>query len=379
MIYVYQETESKIAAKDIANEEKDSKIELESTGSEEKEQDVTPLSYDLSIYPADYTLAVLYDQWKKGEIIIPQLQREYVWNMSRASRLIESFMMGLPVPPVFFFLRPDQKYLVIDGRQRLESIFQFFSGNFGHSDKPGRRVFKLNGINPENHRLYNKSFEELGEDDQRRLQNTVLRTIIVRQVHPSDDDTSIYHIFERLNTGGVTLNDQQVRNCVYHGKLNDLLVDLNKYKNWRRILGKTNPDPAQKDVGLILRYMSLLHSSSEYKKPMKDFLSQFMSRNKDPPEEFLAEEERRFKTVCDTLVGSLGDRPFNPHSALNPSVFDSIFVAFARHLKTVPEDIQKKIQLLRKNKDFIQYTGNATTDASVVQKRLKLAEDVLFG
>jgi len=379
MIHVYQETESKIAAKDIANEEEDGQIELESIESEERERDVTPLSYDLSIYPADYTLDVLYNKWKKEEIVIPQLQRRYVWSMSRASRLIESFMMGLPVPPVFFFLRPDQKYLVIDGRQRLESIFQFFGGHFGHSDKPGRRAFRLDGINPQNHRLYNKSFEELGEDDQRRLQNTVLRAIIVRQVHPSDDDTSIYHIFERLNTGGVTLTDQQVRNCAYHGKLNDLLVDLNKYENWRRVLGKTAPDPAQKDVGLILRYMSLLHSGSEYKKPMKDFLSQFMSRHKDPPEEFLAEEERRFKTVCDTLVDSLGDRPFNPQGALNPSVFDSIFVAFAKHPDTVPEDIQKKFQRLRENKDFIQYAGSATTDVGVVQKRLKLAEDILFG
>lgn len=357
----------------------DDELELENIESENKDNEMTPLDYDISVYPADYTLEVMYQKWKNGDIEIPKFQRGYVWTIAQASRLIESFIMGLPIPPVFFYVRSsDQKYLVIDGRQRLETVFSYMEGYFGPPDeRDKRRTFRLVGIN-EKSRLYRKSFEELDSSDQRKLKNSILRSILVKQLHP-EDATSIYHIFERLNTGGTTLQDQEVRNCVYAGKLNELLIELNDHPTWRSILGKPKTDIHQKDVQLILRFMALLHSSKSYKKPMKEFLSAFMNDHKNPLTEFLEAQRNIFKKTCDKIYECLGPRPFNPRGALNPSAFDSVFTAFAKHLDNIPNDVQERFKVLRTDPVYLEAIGAATTDVDVVHRRLEKAESVLFG
>ncbi|MDH3277148.1 MAG: DUF262 domain-containing protein [Nitrosopumilus sp.] len=318
--------------------------------------------------------------WKDGDIEIPEFQRSYVWTISQASRLIESFLMGLPIPPVFFYIDENQKNLVIDGRQRLQSIFYFFEGYFKEADTRGnRKEFALEGINPSS-KWYKKKFSDFDDPDQRQLKNTVLRTVLVKQINPKQDHTSIYHIFERLNTGGTALQDQEVRNCVFGGKLNDLLSKLNDYENWRFLLGKNGKDPRQKDVQLILRYMALFHDLEIYKRPMKDFLSKFMDKNTNPPISFIEAEQNRFQKVCDLIVSHLGkDRPLNPKGPLNPSVVDSVMIAFAKHLDSCPSDISSRVERLRSNPEFQKLISKATTDQSTVNNRLKLAERELFG
>ncbi|HEU5221713.1 MAG TPA: DUF262 domain-containing protein [Candidatus Nitrosotalea sp.] len=354
-------------------------VEEEIQIAEESDEEFTPLEYDVQSYPADYTLEVLYNKWKNNDIIIPKLQRRYVWKPQQASRLIESFLMGLPIPPIFFYVQSDQKYLVIDGLQRLQSVVMYFSGFFGEEDKLGKRkTFKLEGINPES-RFYKKAFQELHPDDQRKLQNAVLRVIIIRQVNPKNDDTSIYHIFERLNTGGTILQDQEVRNCVYYGKLNDMLIRLNEYENWRKILGKPKEDPRQKDVQDILRYLALFHNGHNYKKPMKDFLSEYMSKNQNPDDKFIQDEEKRFKTTCDRIIAQLGERPLNPTGPLNLSKFDSVFIAFAKNQLSQPSNIKEKLVQLENNSDFLSLTSAATTDTEIVKKRLEFVNKFLFG
>lgn len=353
-------------------------LQIEVTEDEIKDAEITPLEYDISVYPADYTLEVLHQKWKNNDIVIPEFQRGYVWTLGQASKLIESFMMGLPIPPVFFYVQPDQKYLVIDGRQRLQTIFYFFEGFFGEPDAQNkRRIFRLEGIN-EKSKWYKKKFIELDETDQRKLRNFVLRAILVRQLHPTKDDTSIYHIFERLNTGGTSLKDQEVRNCVYAGKFNNLLLELNRYPAWRKILGKVKPDSRQNDVQLILRCLSFLHDSVNYEKPMKDFLSGFMNKNRNPPDEFIENERIRFQKTCDLIVQHLGERPMNPRGALNPSFLDSVFVAFARNLDSCPQDIKERFARLKDDAQYKVLIGGATTDPDVVHLRLELAERILF-
>lgn len=242
---------------------------------EKSEYDITPLQYDLSTYPADFTLEVFYQKWKNDDIIIPKFQRGYVWDIKRASRLVESIMMGLPIPPVFLYLNENNQFLVIDGRQRLQSIFYFMGGFFEKGDHKIKKIFKLHGINSKS-QLAGKTYEEFDDSNRRHFKDYVLRSTIIRQLNPKNDSTSIYHIFERLNTGGMLLLDQEVRNCIYGGKLNDLLLDLNKDESWRKILGSDKPHNRQKDVGYVLRCVALFQNHQQYKKPMRDFLSSFM-------------------------------------------------------------------------------------------------------
>ncbi|MFZ0801123.1 MAG: DUF262 domain-containing protein [Terriglobales bacterium] len=213
-------------------------IELEEIESEVEDYESGPAEYDVTTFPADFTLQVLYGKWKEKDIEIPKFQREFVWKQAQASKLIESFMVGLPVPAVFLYTeRKSQKHLVIDGQQRLKSVFYFFEGFFGEEELQQRKVFRLEGLSPKS-KWYKKTFAEFDEPDQRKLNNSVLRAFIVQQLDPQDD-TSIYHIFERLNTGGTLLTNQEVRNCVYGGKFNDLLNDLNTFQDWRQM-----PEPA---------------------------------------------------------------------------------------------------------------------------------------
>ena len=340
---------------------------------DEDEDDETPFNYNISTYPADFTLEVLHEKWLKDEIIMPDFQRENIWSARQASRLIESFMMGLPIPPIFLYLDEEEKLLVIDGKQRLETVFDFFKKSSG--DMQTKRPFKLTNINKKSD-YYNKSYEEFSEIDQRKLKRLVLRAVVTEQKHPEDDDTSMYHIFERLNTGGTVLKDQEIRNCIYHGKLNDLLNNLNTYPNWRKIVGNPQINKNKKDVQLILRYMALYHHSDQYRKPIKDFLSRFMNKNKDKniDDAFLENEEIRFKKTCDNIIKYLGDPPLHKTGSLSAALFDSIFIAFAKNIKVTNPDIKDKFNKLLLDTEFQDCTGKATTDSNIIQKRLKLAE-----
>src|ERR1041385_3735541 len=103
----------------------------------------TPLQpYEILSYPADFTLEGLVKKWNDGEIKSPLLQRKYLWRIERASKLIESFLLGLPVPPIFVYRDRDEKLLIVDGQQRLRSIVYFFSGWFGEHDDPARETFQ---------------------------------------------------------------------------------------------------------------------------------------------------------------------------------------------------------------------------------------------
>lgn len=189
----------------------------------------------------------------------------------------------------------------------------------------------------------------------------------------------VYTIFfERLNTGGSLLKNQEVRNCIYWGKLNDLLQDLNKDITWRSLLGKDNLDAYQKDVELILRFLALFHWTDRYRKPMKDFLSSFMRRNRNPVDSYINDERNRFQMLCKTIYECLGEKPFHPRGALNTSVCDSILVAFARNFGNCPSDIKDRYIRLLKDKNYIECVSRSTTDVEVVARRLALAEDFLF-
>ena len=353
-------------------------IDIEHVESETADEESTPIEFEITTFPADFTLEVLHKKWQNKDFLVPPFQRKFVWKKSQSSRLIESFMMGLPVPQVFLYIDPDEKLLIIDGQQRLKSVFYFFEGYWGEPDPKNRRViFKLSELN-EKSKWFNKTFNDFDDRDERKLKNALLRAILVKQLDPKDD-TSIYHVFERLNTGGTLLKPQEVRNCVYFGGLSKFLSELNENKLWRKILGKPVPDIHLKDVELILRYMSLYHWADRYQKPMKDFLSKFMNKYRNPPETFLVEEKTRFETTCKVIIEAIGERPFNPRGPLNSSVYECVFLAFARHREKYPPDIKKRYGGLLSNTDFQDLTTSATTDVETVRKRAEMAENELFG
>ncbi len=253
---------------------------IEKIESEIEDQESEPSTYSIVTYPADYTLEGLVGKFKNHSIKIPGFQRKFVWTIKQFSRLIESFLLGLPVPSIFLYTEPEtNKLLVVDGQQRLLSIVYFFDGYFGRETRGKRSVFKLTGLNDKSPYL-GKTHSDLQSDEAalNTLNDSVLRAFVIKQLNPNDS-TSIYHVFERLNTGGTQLVGQEIRNCVYHGPFNELLIDLNKNSNWRKVFGKTQEDKRQRDSELVLRFFALYYSAEKYDKPMKDFLSNYMKVN----------------------------------------------------------------------------------------------------
>ncbi len=353
---------------------------LERIQSEIEDQDIEPISYDIVTYPADYTLEALVSKYNRT-ILVPGFQRKYVWTIKQASRLIESFLLGLPVPAIFLYADPQtNKFLVVDGQQRLVSLYYFFEGYFGEPDKKGNRAtFRLQGLNERS--PYNlRTYQELKQRDDAafsKLNEAVLRAFIVKQLRP-EGSSSIYHIFERLNTGGTQLVGQEIRNCVYHGPFNDLLISLNKTKEWRAIFGKPTEDKRLRDVELILRFFALYHAGPEYFKPMKDFLSLFMDKHKNDRSDSLSEYGKLFKDTTRAVCKRLGPRPFHIRAGLNVAAFDGVYTAFAHHLGEVPSDIKRRYRTLTHSKGFLDLVSSATTDEEVVSKRLRLVEKRLF-
>jgi hypothetical protein len=353
-------------------------IEFERITSEEEDAESAPPDYEINTYPADFTLEVLYQKWRAEDIEIPQFQRQFVWKQNQASKLIESFLIGLPVPAVFLYTeRASQRFLVIDGQQRLRSVFYFLEGYFGEQKNGKREVFQLTGLS-EKSRYYRQTFKELTPADQRKLHNCVLRSFIVQQLNPADD-TSIYHVFERLNTGGTFLANQEIRNCVYRGNFRELLQELNALTEWRSIMGKEPIDSRQRDIELILRFFALL-DSTHYEKPMKDFLSRFMHKNRQLGEIVYKQFRELFVATCTAVKASLGERPFHIRRGLNSAVFDSVMVSFAHHLNAIPADIGDRYkQLIEDKTGFLTKVSAGTTDEEVLKDRIRLANQQLFG
>lgn len=346
--------------------------------SENSDLEATPAEYEVITYPADFTLEGLVSKFKKGTMIVPGFQRNFVWNIKQASRLIESFLLGLPVPAIFLFTDDAKnEQLVIDGQQRLMTVVYFLDGYFGEADASGKRkVFKLTGLN-EKSPYYNKTYADLEESNQaafNKLNDSVLRAFVVKQITPNGN-TSVYHIFERLNTGGTQLVGQEIRNCVYHGVFNDLLCELNGYENWRKIFGNPVPHRRQKDVELILRFFSFYEKGSEYERPIKDFMSNYMRDNQELSDARSKELEALFKETCDSVINTFGEKPFHIWSGLNVAAFDSVFTTLA--LSGFKDNLSERYENLKMDEDFIKGVRGATADEAIVELRMQLAKQYL--
>lgn len=335
--------------------------------------------YDIASYPSDFTLAGIAQMWKDGDIEIPDFQREFVWTIKQSSLLIDSFLCGLPVPSVFFYIDEHNKNLVIDGQQRILSVVYFLDGYFGSESIQGKRqVFRLSGLD-ERSPYFNKRFVDLEETDQRKLKQSVLRAVNIRQLNPTGEGTSAYHIFERLNTGGTPLKPQEIRNCVFRGALTSKLKEANKDRNWRKLLGKKLIDKHQKDVELLLRLFALVGAVDKYEKPMKEFLNSAMKRHVDGTTKKAEIFFDAFPKATALVASALGEKPFNLRGPLNTSALDAVMCVVIEHPNQIKAaQLRERYEVLRKHPDFRDLTLLATTDTKTLRARVRLAREILL-
>jgi len=245
----------------------------------------------------------LFGKWKRQKLDIqPEFQRYFVWDKLKSSRLIESALLGIPLPVVYLSEEQDGKIYVIDGQQRLTSFFSYIDGIF-----PDGSDFKLTGLKVLKE-LNRKKFSELDEYTQDAIRGTVIRTITFKK---ESDPSLKFEIFERLNTGSVPLNTQELRNCIYRGKFNALIRELAENKEYLELLNIKGSDKRMKDVELVLRFCAFYHNSHiNYKSPIKNFLNQEMIRYGNITDKDADNLRTAFKNAVSITKSVFGDKAF---------------------------------------------------------------------
>ena len=274
----------------------------------------------VSIEKNDRSLSEFYRWYEEGSLILnTEWQRQYVWDKRRASRLIESFLINLPVPVIYLAQNNDGYYEVIDGLQRLTSVFDFFGNKYalrGLEIKKG-----LNGC----------EFQNLDNILQRKLKNSTLRTFELSQETPKD---LMFLIFERLNTGGISLNEMEIRNCLYRGQLNDLIKELAQIEEFKRCVNQKNIHRRMKDRALILRFLAFYQMTyTKARRGLKAFFNEFCETYKDATEKKLDEFRDRFKKAIKAAFSIFSTDGFRLSSgrSVNASVFQVVCVSFTEY------------------------------------------------
>jgi hypothetical protein len=338
----------------------------------EAEDEELPFVYSITSYGADYPVDGLVKRLESGDIAVPDFQRQFIWPRTRIDRFIESLLLGLPVPGIFLAREPEtNKLLVIDGQQRLRTLAAFYKGILRD------RKFALGkGVQEQ---FEGRTYETLEEEDRRRLDDSIIHATVVRQDQPSNDQSSIYFVFERLNTGGTLLQPQEIRAAIFQGNFNELLHRLNKYEAWRAVFGP--PSNRMKDQELILRFFAFLEAAGEYSRPMKEFLNDFMGKHRHLTTLDADHLTRCFQTTIDALSSAVEPRRlFRPGTQINAAVFDAVMVGMARRLadgKEAPDPgaTRTAYERLFDNEKFRQAYGYATADEASVETRLQIATD----
>lgn len=329
----------------------------------------------------DDKVGSLYHDCQRGRLLIqPDFQRHFVWDRQKATSLIESALLGIPLPVVYLAEEEKGKKSVIDGQQRLTSFFSFISGKF-----PDGKEFKL-GKMQVFHELKGKTYADLNDEYQARIEDCPIRTITFLK---GSDPELKFNVFERLNTGAVALNDQELRNCIYRGKYNELLKELASDPDFKFILGIEGQERRMLDVELVLRFaafrnMTYLH----YKPPIKSFLNEEMRERQNLSDDKAEEIKAAFKNSVSLIKSLLGEKAFRRYlpgtssntrgdwepKKFNASLFDVLMFGFAdkdknlvmRNLDAIREAY---IDLMTSDEEFIEAIVRSTSSLQAVKKR----------
>jgi len=278
-------------------------------------------------------------------------------------------LLGLPVPGIFLVKEPSGVLLVLDGHQRLHTLEAFYAGTINDE-----HVYKLSDAVQQ--RFVGKRYKDLDIEDRRRLDDSIIHATVIRQDEPTEDQSSIYTIFERLNTGGVNLQPQEIRVALYHGEFVRILQELNEDEPWRKMVGAKSK--RLKDMEMILRFFAFLYYAERYQDPMKGFLNRYMATNRNLSKQPEAELRKTFTQTTRALFAGIGERAFRPRGTVNAAVVDSLMTGVARRLQAKGDikdraAFQERFAALMSTKTYLDAVETGTSRPASVERRLKEA------
>ncbi len=324
-------------------------LELENISVDDTEQGLQPYEHikerKVVIQPYDYAVRSLMDMIIDEDLVLePDYQRKYQWDTAKASRFIESICLNIPVPVVYLAEEQNGNFTVIDGQQRLTSLFRFIKHDEIKNIFPDSELTPLiiEGLKilPE---LNGKSYNEIDRSFKSSISKRPIRCIVVLN---DSDETLKFEVFERLNTGSAQLTDQEIRNCVYRGSYNKMIKRLSEYDKFKELTALPAADEkSMKGVELVLRYLAYreLTSQTEYSDNYSEYLNLHMEENQEISKSKEDSIEELFKKTVDLLYAELGTgvafrKPKDRNdpqqgfyrNLINGSIFESQMVAFSK-------------------------------------------------
>jgi len=383
------ETPNIIETENEIIEEFEEKESQEFYDEEEQEDEGNAVKGKIYIDKKDFTLREYQTMRNDGDLILqPFYQRKFVIDIKFASRLLESIILDVPIPAVFLAEEEDGKYSVVDGQQRLTSFIAYLDGFLPDEKKT---VFKLTGTKELSlEQGKGKTFAQIDDTAiQNKIKTTSVQAVIIK--NSSHPDLK-FAIFERLNTGSVKLNEDELRNTIFRGSYIDLLKDLEQDEVFHSMINKESFRKRMIYRGMILRFFALTEKSYlNYRSSMKQFCNKELRDNRHMVAAKRQEYLDRFNKCAELtriVFGSNAFRRFllgdesNPNgkwvtTRVNMAIFDIQMGGFVNYSKNqiVPKanEIREKfLDLLTNNSEFMNTVENKTNDTVVLKKRFEI-------
>ena len=373
------------------NNKMENKQELIETVKDEADSYTDDSLYNITSFGTDMSYREIVAMYNDGDLEKPELQRKYVWTRNEASRFIDSILLGLPVPSIFLAKTTDDRRLIVDGYQRIMTVYDYMEKGVFSGDGKAFRLSNSENIHPS---WRGKTFAELSADQKRKIRTSPIHAIVFEQKHPQND-TGMYQIFERINTSGRALKPQEIRNCVYHGRFNQFLMELNREKIWRDVIGSETEDSRMADVELILRFFAFSdilqrEEMNQQQINLVKYLNEYMRDHSDISPEEEKEKRAEFINTITFLHNAIGEHVFRAGKYINdnikwakkvnPVIFDAVCTAtvLCNHSDSDTSLYEKYCQLFQ-NGAFEIVTHQRTTNTENIRKRIEIAAKYLYG
>lgn len=331
-----------------------------------------------------YELKRKFDRPDKRIIIDADFQRESVWKPAQKAELIESILMGLPLPIFYFNQDKKGRLIVIDGRQRLTALFEFMSDKW---QLRGLKVIK---------ELNNKKFSDLDPIVQSQIEDYQIQAHVIQ---PPTPDRIKFDIFDRVNRAGTQLNKQEIRNALYQGKSTELLKRITSSKEFELATdGAFKKDSRMKGKYIVLRFIALEMFFSnevlsieekgktfEYKNDMDSLLGAAMDTINDLDADRITEIEKYTIGALEGTYQILGENSFRlirnngSRSPINMNVFEVVMHIMKKLLNTNIDSIRvkKAIEEMKQSTKFADAIGNHRDNINKIKTRYEMADAVI--